>query len=167
MSESKEPARRETREFWEAAVRLWEESGLTVRDFCRSEGLGESTFHAWRRRFRSEDSTHSPDVESAAGGEHDSPPTVRRQRRRLTRADVPAGKKTSAVDFMPVRVVADEAACDSATSAASPATTSAAATSLSMPIEVTRTSGWRVRIPAGFDQTTLDAVLAVLERRGC
>lgn len=164
MSESKEPARRETREFWEAAVRLWEESGLTVRDFCRSEGLGESTFHAWRRRFRSEDSTHSPDVESAAGGEH---ATVRRQRRRLTRADVPAGKKTSAVDFMPVRVVADDAVNRPATSAASPATTSAAATSLSVPIEVTRTSGWRVRIPAGFDQTTLDAVLAVLERRGC
>ncbi len=167
MSELKEPARRETREFWEAAVRLWEESGLAVRDFCRSEGLGESTFHAWRRRFRSEGSAHLPDVEPAAGGEHDSPPTARRQRRRLTRADVPAGKKTSAVDFMPVRVVADDAANRSATSAASTATASAAATSLSVPIEVTHASGWRVRIPAGFDQTTLDAVLAVLERRGC
>lgn len=164
MSELKEPARRETREFWEAAVRLWEESGLTVRDFCHSEGLGESTFHAWRRRFRSEDSEHSPDVEPASGRKHAK---IRQQRRRLTRAEESAGKKTSAVDFMPVRVVADEPVGGSATSAASPATAFAAAPSLGMPIEVAHASGWRVRIPAGFDATTLDAVLAVLERRGC
>jgi transposase-like protein len=164
MSELKEPSRRETREFWEAAVRLWEESGLAVREYCRREGLGESTFHAWRRRFRSEGCEHSPDVEPASGRKHAK---IRQQRRRLTRAEESAGKKTSPVDFMPVRVVADEPAGDSATSSASPATASAAATSLSVPIEVTRKSGWRVRIPAGFDATTLDAVLAVLERRGC
>ena len=39
----------EAREFWEAAIRLWSESGLSVREFCRREGLAEHTFFSWRR----------------------------------------------------------------------------------------------------------------------
>jgi transposase-like protein len=46
---SSKSKRTETREFWEAAVRLWKDSGLSVREFCRREGLSEHTFYSWRR----------------------------------------------------------------------------------------------------------------------
>ena len=34
---------------WQAAVRDWERSGLTIRAFCGRRGLAEHNFHAWRR----------------------------------------------------------------------------------------------------------------------
>ena len=46
----------EAREFWETAVRLWSESGLSVREFCSSEGLSEHSFYAWRRTLRTDSS---------------------------------------------------------------------------------------------------------------
>jgi transposase-like protein len=52
--------RTETREFWEEAVRLWSESGLSVRDFCAREGLAEHTFYARRRELLTEDTTSEP-----------------------------------------------------------------------------------------------------------
>ena len=49
MDESSKSKRVETREFWEAAIRLWAESHLSVREFCDREGLTEHTFYSWRR----------------------------------------------------------------------------------------------------------------------
>ena len=49
MDKSTKSKRVETREFWEAAIRLWTESGLSVREFCNREGLAEHTFYLWRR----------------------------------------------------------------------------------------------------------------------
>jgi len=43
----------ETREFWEEAIRLWADSGLSVREFCTREGLSEHAFYSHRRRLRS------------------------------------------------------------------------------------------------------------------
>ena len=34
---------------WREAVRAWERSDLTIRDFCAERGLSEHNFHAWRR----------------------------------------------------------------------------------------------------------------------
>lgn len=34
---------------WRGAVRAWERSALTIRDFCARRGLEEHNFHAWRR----------------------------------------------------------------------------------------------------------------------
>ena len=77
MNKSK---RMETREFWKEAVRLWNESGLSVRDFCAREGLTEHTFYARRRELLPENTTSEIDQESpAASG--DETPTVRRRRR--------------------------------------------------------------------------------------
>lgn len=108
----------EAREFWGEAVRLWGESGLSVREFCGREGLGEHAFYSWRRELT---------AKSAA----------------------PEAKREAAVEFLPVRVVGEKV---------SPTTEAA-------PIEIVGASIWRVRIAAGFDATTLDAVLAALERR--
>ena len=57
MDESSKSKRVETREFWEEAIRLWNESGLSVRDFCVREGLTEHTFYSRRREFFPENTT--------------------------------------------------------------------------------------------------------------
>ena len=41
MDESSTSKRQEAREFWEEAIRLWTESGLSVREFCTREGLAD------------------------------------------------------------------------------------------------------------------------------
>ena len=41
----------ERRSYWRAAIELQQESGLSVRQFCRQEGLSEPSFYAWRRRL--------------------------------------------------------------------------------------------------------------------
>lgn len=51
MDDSNKRKRGEAREFWEAAIRLWTDSGLSVREFCHREGLAPYTFYSWRREF--------------------------------------------------------------------------------------------------------------------
>ena len=152
--------RGESRDFWDAAVQLWTESGLSIREFCRREGLGEHSFHAWRRKLRGEKSPPEPAPASspAMGGE--TPSDGRRQRRKRKRQPAaPTGKQVSAVEFTPVRVLAEEV---SHALAPSPETAAGAP-----PIEIVHASGWRVRIVVGFDPTALAAVLTLLERRPC
>jgi hypothetical protein len=36
-------------------VRQWRSSGLSIRDFCRVEGLPEPNFYAWRRTIAERD----------------------------------------------------------------------------------------------------------------
>lgn len=54
MDDSSKPKHEEAREFWEAAIRLWSESGLSVREFCRREDLTE----AQRQAFAIADNLH-------------------------------------------------------------------------------------------------------------
>ena len=159
MDESSKSKRGETREFWEAAIRLWTESGLSVREFCDREGLAEHTFYSWRRELMPEPPAPQVNQDSSAtdGGET---PTDGRRRRRRKQVAGPASQNASAVEFVPVRVVGDEGsrACRAAS-----AETAAGAS----PIEIVGASPWRVRILAGFDPAVLAAVLTVLERRPC
>ena len=156
MDEPRKSRRVETREFWEAAVQLWAESGLSVREFCSREGLAEHTFYSWRREWMPKNRAGRVNQEpSATEGET---PTDGRRRRRKPVAN-PAGVGTSAVEFLPVRVVGEELSRARALTAG--AVTGAA------PIEIVGASPWRVRICAGFDPTTLEVVLAMLERRPC
>jgi transposase-like protein len=158
MDESSKSKRVETREFWEAAIRLWAESGLPVREFCDREGLAQHTFYSWRRELMTESPVPEVSQEPSVTEGSESPADGRRRRRRKSVAN-PAGTNTPAVDFLPVRVVSEEVPRAHAASAE----TVAGAT----PIEIAGASPWRVRIPTGFDPTTLDAVLTVLERRPC
>lgn len=34
---------------WRHVLRRWQQSGLSVRAFCRQQRLSEPSFHAWRR----------------------------------------------------------------------------------------------------------------------
>jgi len=157
MDESSKSRRVETREFWEAAIRLWTESGLSVREFCSREGLAEHTFYSWRRELLPESPASEVNQESSAT--EDEAPTDGRRRRRRRRVAGPTGTNASAVEFLPVRVVGDEG---SRVHAASPETSAG-----TVPIEIVGASPWRVRILAGFDPAALAAVLTVLERRPC
>jgi transposase len=37
--------------YWRMVLARWRRSGLSVRAFCRAEGVGEPSFYAWRRRL--------------------------------------------------------------------------------------------------------------------
>ena len=52
-------------EFWRVAVEMQRDSGLSVTEFCRREGLKASSFFAWRKRL--EDDVVS--VERSSGHE--------------------------------------------------------------------------------------------------
>jgi hypothetical protein len=40
------------RQFWQMAIEAWQSSGLSVRQFCRQEGLSEPSFYTWRKQLR-------------------------------------------------------------------------------------------------------------------
>ncbi len=39
------------RQFWQMAVEAWQTGGLSVRQFCKQEGLSEPSFYSWRKRL--------------------------------------------------------------------------------------------------------------------
>jgi len=38
-------------QFWQMAIDAWQSSGLSVRQFCKQEGLSEPSFYSWRKRL--------------------------------------------------------------------------------------------------------------------
>jgi hypothetical protein len=42
---------KESRATWRRRVEDWKESGLKVREFCRRQGIAETRFYDWRKRF--------------------------------------------------------------------------------------------------------------------
>jgi hypothetical protein len=81
MDESNKSKREETREFWVEAIRLWDESGLSVRDFCNREGLAEHTFYSRRRELLPENASSEISQESPATNNSGVPTACRRRRR--------------------------------------------------------------------------------------
>lgn len=73
---------------WRAVLARYRRSGLSVRAFCRREGLPESAFYAWRRTIRQRD---------GGGNAGDRTPTV---------------ASTVAPAFVPVMVQAKDAGRD-------------------------------------------------------
>jgi hypothetical protein len=39
------------RSYWRQVLASWRRSGLSVRIFCRTEGVNEPQFYWWRRRL--------------------------------------------------------------------------------------------------------------------
>jgi transposase-like protein len=72
----------ETREFWEEAVRLWADSGLSVREFCAREGLAEHTFYSRRRELRPEIAAPEIGQVSSGANEHEAVTDGRPRRKR-------------------------------------------------------------------------------------
>lgn len=43
-----------TRQKWADLIRLQEQSGAPVKDFCRERGVSEPSFYSWRKRLAAE-----------------------------------------------------------------------------------------------------------------
>ena len=127
--------------YWEEAMRRWRESGQSVREFCRNEGVRESAFYFWRREL----AQRSQSTDAANGSRPPVSPltTASHSPKRAS------SRHRSIPSFLPVRVVEDAAA-----EAASG-------------VEIILAHGRTVRVRSGFDRQTLVDVLAVLEVRPC
>jgi transposase-like protein len=42
------------REGWKQRIAEQEENGLSIRAYCKQQGLGEHSFYQWRKRLRTE-----------------------------------------------------------------------------------------------------------------
>ena len=91
MDESSTSKQTETREFWQEAVRLWSDSGLSVREFCAREGLKEHTFYSRRRELQPE--IPSPETGREPAGAKDNEAVAdgrrRRERKQTAGGDLP------------------------------------------------------------------------------
>jgi transposase-like protein len=125
---------------WEDVVRRWRESGQSVREYCRAQGMEESAFYFWRRTLARRG--HGLAAEDAPQVEGARKPVPRSPKRgSLPRRDAPA--------FLPVQVV------------------EAGAVEATRGVEIVLAHGRTVRVGSGFDRQTLADVLAVLESRPC
>jgi len=82
VDESSKSKQAETREFWEEAIRLWSDSGLSVREFCAREGLTEHTFYSRRRELQPEIPAPATSRESSGANDNEAVTDGRRRRRR-------------------------------------------------------------------------------------
>lgn len=41
----------EQQQFWEMVIDTWQSSDLSVRQFCKQEGLSEPSFYSWRKKL--------------------------------------------------------------------------------------------------------------------
>jgi transposase-like protein len=90
----------ETREFWKEAIRLWADSGLSVREFCRREGLTEHSFYSWRRELLPEKLAAETSPTPPGKDGHRDVPVRRRQRRRRQVSIGDASDETVAASFV-------------------------------------------------------------------
>ena len=63
MANSQRDPQRE--QFWRETIGRQAASGLNVREFCRRDGLAETSFFAWRRTIRQRDGEHQPGEQPA------------------------------------------------------------------------------------------------------
>jgi len=123
---------------WQKIVRGQQESGQSVRAYCRRAGIEESAFYWWRRelarRSRQGDDLRQPRRTSPKG--KSGRPATRRSPR-------------IAAEFLPVHVTADRRPEGG------------------RGVEMLLADGHVLRIQPGFDRQTLLDVLGALEGRGC
>jgi hypothetical protein len=131
----------ERRVYWEEVMRRWRESGQSVREFCRNEGVRESAFYFWRREL----ARRSQSTDAVRGSCPPASPltTASRSPKRAS------SQHRSIPSFLAVHVVEDATA--KATNG----------------IEILLAHGRTLRVRSGFDRQTLIDVLAVLEVRPC
>lgn len=46
-------------QFWRMVLETFQSSGLSIRQFCKQEGLSEASFYAWRKKMAN---VQTPDV---------------------------------------------------------------------------------------------------------
>jgi transposase len=130
---------------WQETVRRWRQSGQTVREYCRAQGLKESALYFWRRELTRRRERRNGEGRAASGTPKDE--TVMPARLRGPAAVRASGEKPA--HFLPVRLVGSAVEPNGGA------------------LEIALTDGRIIRIRPGFDRQTLAAVLSVLESRPC
>ncbi len=85
----------EKERFWRDVLRRHGKSGLSVREFCRTEGLKESAFYFWKRTIAERDR------EKKSGG---TPAQAKARRKKKQSRKAPAATTAT---FMPLAVVGE------------------------------------------------------------
>jgi len=67
MSSNQFSAGSEKRQFWQMVMETWQDSGLSVRQFCKNEGLSEPSFYFWRRKLNQTKSTPGSQQATVSG----------------------------------------------------------------------------------------------------
>jgi len=135
---SGDPAKR--RRWWEL-VKRWQQSGQTVREFCRSAAVKESAFYWWRQTLARRGLRH--------GEKRHAQGSVPQGKRTDVRTSPAGPDRQGAARFLPVQVIMDQASESSSG------------------VEIHWDNGRSVRLHRRFDRQTLADVLAVLEARPC
>lgn len=157
--------------YWRKQLDLWQQSGLSVRAFCKERGIVETSFYAWRReliiRARETGSVDYGSIEDHLGV---TPNTVKDGRGRTIsvrfrqtdhqalHALVNDGPGRSPNPFVPLSIVPDSPAATQA----KPSPTKADAG-----IAVTTPSGYRISISCADDLGLLEKILNILEDHKC
>jgi len=55
MSKEQKESKKDRRQFWQMAIETWQVSELSVRQFCKWEGLSEPSFYSWRKKLAKSD----------------------------------------------------------------------------------------------------------------
>lgn len=100
--------------YWRQQLALWQQSGLSIRAFCKEHGVVETSFYAWRRELiiRARETGASEEIID----EKQAPPNVLKDGRgrsiaiRYRQSDQPAmqsllAEKASGNPFIPLHVV--------------------------------------------------------------
>ncbi len=167
---SKSPQTRWTRDavkekYWRTQIALWQDSGLSVRAFCKDHGVVETSFYAWRRELivRAREN-NTPD--ELMDSERVTPNILKDGRGRnvsirFRQTDHRALQKSLVVQestgspFVPLSVVPDEPP-------------SARSEAVSHPgITLTTPSGYRISVNTSDDVDLLAKILATLEKNKC
>ena len=122
---------------WRERMASQVESGLSVRAYCRAEGVGEARFHWWRRELRLRD------VESAG------PPEASRGNGASSDAPV----RSAFVEVTPLEVGSDGVSVDGF--------------ALAPPVEVVLVGGRVLRVRDGFAPETVSRLVSLLEAGSC
>ena len=152
--------------YWRKQIACWQESGLSVRAFCKENGVVETSFYAWRRELiirAREDS--SPEQLKAVG---DTPNKLRDGRGRnvsirFRQTDHRALQslvtdQTSKGPFVPLSVVPDPA---------QPEQSIQETNAVGRGITLTTRLGYRISISHASDFELLTKLLNTLENNQC
>ena len=129
----------EKERFWRDVLTRRSKTKLTVREFCRREGLRESAFYFWKRTIAERD--------QEAKRARPTKRTAAKSRRKSLGASSRSASTGRRGVFLPVTVTREPFA-------AGPC------------LEVTSPEGWQVRVPSGVDPKSLAQVLDALQNAG-
>jgi len=160
---------------WRQAIKRQAKSGMTIRAFCRSEGLSEPSFHAWRRELNRRDAEKTG-KKRAAGNNARAAATKQAtvgQKSSRTSSRSSSRSENSSKNNKNKSSDKSKSSNKNKRKITSPSGATAAFVPVTVipemepAIELVLAREPRIRVPAGFDRRTLADVLAVLEERRC